>query len=68
MKFKVEELMKKRGFETQLSLAEAAGIHPTRIGPIIHGTVRRIDVETLDKLCRSLKCQPNDLIEYIPDP
>ena len=67
IKFKVDQLMKRQSYETQLSLAEAAGIHPTRIGPIIHGTVRRLDIETLDKLCRALKCQPNDLLEYVPD-
>lgn len=26
-----------------------------------------IDSKTIDKLCKTFDCQPNDLMEYIPD-
>ena len=62
--FKVKEMMEKRGITTQRELAEAASIHPTRMGLIVHGTLRRIDVDTLNRLCKALDCQPGNLIEY----
>lgn len=26
-----------------------------------------LDARTIEKLCRVLECQPNDIMEYIPD-
>lgn len=66
--FKVYQKMAERGFHTRQSLADAAGINPTNLGRIVKGKVTRIDVETIDKLCRALDCQPGDLLEYAPDP
>jgi putative transcriptional regulator len=63
----VKVMMEKRGFASQLALAEASGIDPSRIGPLVRGTVRRIDIGTLEKLCRALECQPGDLLRYQPD-
>lgn len=28
---------------------------------------RHVSTETVEKLCRALECQPEDLMEYIPD-
>lgn len=30
-------------------------------------TNQYVSLEIIDKLCAALKCQPGDLIEYIPD-
>ena len=68
MVFKIDSLMRERGITTQVRLAELTGIHPTRIGPLVRGTVRRIDVETVERLCRGLNCQPGDIMVYEPDP
>ena len=67
IRFKVYEMMARRGIKTRKQLAEFASIHQTHIGKIVDGRVKRIDVETLNGLCRALQCQPNDLLEYIPD-
>jgi putative transcriptional regulator len=32
-----------------------------------NGKAKAIKVETLNKLCRVLDCQPGDLLEYRPD-
>ncbi|MBR5620206.1 MAG: helix-turn-helix domain-containing protein, partial [Clostridia bacterium] len=29
---------------------------------------KAIRVDTLNKLCKALDCQPGDLFEYVPDP
>jgi len=31
------------------------------------GKARAVRIETLNALCRELKCQPGDLLEYQPD-
>jgi putative transcriptional regulator len=30
------------------------------------GKARAVRIETLNALCRELKCQPGDLLEYVP--
>ena len=67
IRFRVYEMMARRGIKTRKQLAASASIHQTHIGRIIDGRVKRIDVETLDGLCRALQCQPSDLLEYVPD-
>jgi putative transcriptional regulator len=63
----VGSIMAKRGFKSQLALAEASGINPSQIGPLVRGTARRIDLGTLDRLCAALSCQPGDLLKYQAD-
>ncbi len=51
----------------QKDLAEKTGIRPSTISAICTGTVKHLPIEALDKICAVLECQPNDLMEYIPD-
>ena len=67
IRFKVHEMMAKRDIFTNKALADMTGIAPWRIGEIIKGRIKRIDTETLEKLCRELACQPGDLLEYVPE-
>lgn len=67
MKVHVYEMMAKRGIKTRKKLAEVAGVHQTHIGKIVDGKVKRVDLSTLEGLCRALDCQPGDLLEYVPD-
>lgn len=67
VKVHVYEMMAKRGIKTRKQLAEAAGVHQTHIGKIVDGKVKRVDLGTLEGLCRALDCQPGDLLEYVPD-
>jgi putative transcriptional regulator len=67
MKVHVYVMMAKRGIKTRKQLAEAAGVHQTHIGKIVDGKVKRVDLSTLEGLCRALDCQPGDLLEYVPD-
>ena len=53
---------------TQKRLAEITGIRPPTISQIFLGTIDRIPVDVLDRICRALDCQPGDLMEYVPDP
>lgn len=50
-------------------LADAAGLHRVTVNRLknTYEMPPRLDRETLEKLCRVLKCQPADLLRYIPD-
>lgn len=51
----------------QKQLADKTGIRPTTISTICAGTVKHLPIEVLEKICKALKCQPADVMTYIPD-
>lgn len=59
------ELARKR--MTQKRLAEITGIRPPTISKIYLGTIDRLPVDVIDRICQALGCQPGDLMEYVPD-
>lgn len=51
----------------QLSeLAERIGITLANLSNLKTGKVKAIRFSTLSAVCRELKCQPGDLLEYVP--
>lgn len=62
----VKVLLAKRHM-TQKQLAERTGIRYDTISKISLGTISRVPVDVLDRICQALNCQPGDLMEYIPD-
>ena len=66
IKFKVKIMLAIREM-TQKELAEKTGIRPPTVSAICTGAVKHLPVDALDKICSVLKCQPADLMEYIPD-
>ena len=48
-------------------LADRVGITITNISILKNGKARAVRVDTLDKLCRALDCQPGDLFEFVED-
>ena len=49
-------------------LAEKVGITLANISILKNGKARAVRMETLDKICAALGCQPGDILEYIPGP
>jgi len=45
-------------------LAEKVGISIVNLSNLKTGKVRAIRFSTLDAICRHLKCQPGDILEY----
>ncbi len=45
-------------------LADLIGITPQNLSILKTGKARAIRLETLDAICRHLKCQPGDILEY----
>lgn len=48
-------------------LAENVGITNVNLSKIKTGKVNAIRFSTLDAICRELKCQPGDILEYSAD-
>ena len=66
IKFKTKVVLAEREM-TQRQLWEQAGVRPPTISAMCTGSMKQIPVDVLDKMCRVLKCQPGDLLEYIAD-
>ncbi|MEA2015325.1 MAG: helix-turn-helix transcriptional regulator [Actinomycetota bacterium] len=48
-------------------LADKVGISIVNLSNLKTGKVRAIRFSTLDAICRNLKCQPGDILEYSND-
>lgn len=47
-----------------------AGFNPNIVDKVLSGTLdkhKRVDTETINRLCAFLDCQPGDIMEYIED-
>jgi putative transcriptional regulator len=49
-------------------LADEVGITLSNMSLLKTGKVRGIRFKTLDAICRTLECQPGDILDYEPDP
>ena len=58
-------LAKRKMSVTELS--EKLGITMANVSILKNGKAKAVKVETLNKLCAALDCQPGDLFEYDPD-
>lgn len=48
-------------------LSERVSITMANLSILKTGKAKAVRVETLNKLCHALDCQPGDLLEYRPD-
>lgn len=48
-------------------LSEKVGITMANISILKNGKARAVKLETLDKICRVLQCQPGDILEWRED-
>lgn len=56
--------------EKRYSIVEVSrrtGLTTSTISNLYNDKVKRLDFDTLEKLCKLFNCQPSDLFEYIPD-
>lgn len=49
------------------ALARQVCLSQVNLSHLKTGKVRAVRFSTLDALCRALRCQPGDLLEYCPD-
>ena len=58
-------LAKRKMSVTQLS--ELVGITMANISILKNGKAKAIKIDTLNKICAALDCQPGDILEWRPD-
>ena len=64
--FHVDVMLAKRKMSLT-ELSERVGITMANLSILKTGKARAVRLETLDRLCAALDCQPGDIIEYRPD-
>lgn len=65
---KVKEVMDRQGLK-KWDLRRQ-GVNGSVLDKVLSGPLnktKRVDTETINKLCSILKCQPGDIMEYIED-
>lgn len=66
IKFNLDRIMFEKGKMKVPQLTSLSGINRNTLYAIANGSITRIDVSVIDRLCAALGCQPGDLLEYIP--
>jgi putative transcriptional regulator len=65
---KVQHLMNAQGIK-KFDLRKM-GFNPNIIDKVLSGPLsksKRVDTETINRLCEVLNCQPGDIMEYVED-
>lgn len=65
IKLHLKELMEKQNLSLS-KLSFRAEMQRTQLKHYYDGSIQRLDMAVLSRLCYALKCDLNDLIEYIP--
>jgi putative transcriptional regulator len=64
--FNIDVMMAKRKM-TLTELSEKVGITMANLSILKTGKARAVRVDTLNRLCAALNCQPGDLLEWRED-
>lgn len=67
MKENLERMREDRAALTIREVAKQTGLAVSTITGLTSGRSQRVDLITLNALCRFLKCTPGDLLEYTPE-
>lgn len=62
----LDVMLAKRKMKSR-DLAESIGITQANLSILKNNKAKAIRFSTLEAICRELKCQPGDLIEYVED-
>jgi len=65
IRFNLDRIMFERGRMKIPKLQELSGVNKNTLYGIYNGTITRIDVSVIDRICKALDCQPGDLFEYV---
>lgn len=64
--FHIDVMLAKRKISLT-ELSERVGITLANLSILKTGKARAVRLETLDRLCAALDCQPGDLLEFLPE-
>ena len=61
------DVMLARRKMTSLELSQRIGLTPANLSILKTGKAKAIRFSTLEAICRELKCQPGEILEFVPD-
>ena len=61
--FNIDVMLAKRKMSVT-ELADRVGITIANMSVLKNGKAKAIKIETLDKICKALDCQPGDILEW----
>lgn len=62
----IKQILQNKG-KTAYWLAKKTGISPNNIGKICNGETKNIRLDTMEKLCKALECEIEDLFLFQKD-
>lgn len=65
IKIKLADLMEKEGLSKN-KMCHRAEMERTQLNRYYDGSVTRLDVDVLARLCTTLHCEIGDLLEFVP--
>lgn len=67
IKIVIKDAAKKVGITSSYQLQKAIGYDVSMSARLWKGEWTRIDVKTLNRICNTLRCTPNDILQFRPD-
>ncbi len=64
--FNIDVMLAKRKMSVT-ELSNRLGLTMANVSILKNGKAKAVKVSTIEELCRILKCQPGDLMEYVED-
>lgn len=66
IRINVDVMLAKRKMSVT-ELSEKVGITMANISILKNGKAKAIKLDTLNKICMALDCQPGDILEFLPE-
>lgn len=66
IKIKLTELIEERGISKN-KLSHRADMQRTQINQYCNGSITRLDTAVLARICKTLDCKIEDLLEFVPN-
>ena len=67
LKYNLERLFVQRGVTKKVPFLMKAGFTRSIASKVIHAKTYRLSAKQIEMMCKAFNCQPNDLLEWIPD-
>jgi DNA-binding Xre family transcriptional regulator len=64
IKVQIAEVAQRRGITTAYQLQKALNIPPAMAAKLWKGDFKMIGLETIDRLCKALKCKPHQFLVF----
>lgn len=67
IELRVREMAEQKGINNPLSLSKESGIAYANCHKIWNNQQKMISLDTLDRLCQALNCEPGDILVRVDD-